>query len=237
MKRRLTILALVLVVGGVFVSSCEKEEPLSSKKEILSFIFEASKNAELDSNTIGAISGTTVSANVPFGTTISNLIPSIEVSPKAQLNPAMGSTTDFSTPVSYTVTAEDGSTKEFTINVGTDPAPFLGTWISGTIDFGLGLMQIKVTMEADGQFTMQLNELISGEVNSESVQGTFDPLSKPNQEIQVDLTRKWAGNQWLEFPGTRTIMYKFNASPIMRFFYGNEYPRVDWAFEVDLQKQ
>lgn len=237
MKRRLITLALVLVVGGVFVSSCEKEEPLSSKKEILSFIFEASENAELDHNIIGTISGTSVSVNVPFGTSVSNLIPSIEVSPKAQLSPSMGSPTDYSTPVSYTVTAEDGSTQEFISTVGLDPAPFLGKWISSTIDFGLGLMHIEITMNAEGQFMMELNELISGEKNSESFKGVFDPLSKPNMEIQVDVTNKWAGNQWSEFIGTRTIMYKFVASPIMRFFYCYQYPKVDWVFEVDLQKE
>lgn len=237
MKRRFITLALVLVVGGVWVSSCTKEEPLSSKKEILSFIFEASKNVELDHNILGVISGNSVSANVPFGTSISDLVPSIEVSPHAQLSPSISGAINFSSPVSFTVTAEDGSTKEFTTNVVVEAAPYIGSWISKTIDFGLGLMNVAVKMDADGQFEMELRELISGELNSQSIKGTFDPLAKPNSEILIDQTRKWAGNQWTEVSGQRTMMYHFEASPIMRFYYCDCFPNETWAFEIDMHKE
>jgi len=238
MKRRFFILALVLVVGGGFLSSCQKEEVLSSKKEILSFIFEASKNIELDHNIIGFISGNTITANVPFGTSISNLIPSIDVSPDAQLSPAEGIATDFSSPVSFTVTAEDGSTQSFTANIAIEPAPYIGTWISSTIDFGLGLMHVSICVDAEGDICIEFQELISGELNPQSLKGTFNPLSKPNEEIELDQTHQWIGNQWSEMTDQRTIMYYFDSSSSskMRFYYCYCYPKESWAFEVDLNK-
>lgn len=51
MVRKTAFLALLLLVGAAFFSSCKKEE-LSSKKEILSLIFEASKNPQLDRKSV-----------------------------------------------------------------------------------------------------------------------------------------------------------------------------------------
>lgn len=237
MKRRFIILALVLVVGGVFLSSCQKEEPLSSKKEVLSFIFEASKNAELDHNILGVISGTSITATVPFGTDVSILIPSIEVSPKAQLTPASAGAIDFSSPVSFTVTAEDGSTKEFTAAVPVEPAPYIGSWTSSTIDFGQGLMHVVVTMDAEGHFEMKLQELVTGELDAQSVKGYFNPLAEPKTETELVQTHRWVDEKWTEMSEMRTIMYHFDAKPKMRFYYCYCYPKNSWAFEVDLTKE
>lgn len=238
MKRRFITLALVLVVGGGFISSCQKEEILSSKKEVLSFIFEASKNVELDHNIIGVISGNDITANVPFGTSVLNLIPSIEVSPEAQLNPIGGIATDFSSPVSFTVTAEDGSSQTFSTSLTVESAPYIGTWTSSTIDFGLGLMHVAVCINSDGDICIEFQELISGELNSQSLKGTFDPLSKPNIEVQLEQTHQWERNQWSEVSDQRTVMYYFesNTSSKMRFYYCYCFPKESWAFEVDLNK-
>jgi hypothetical protein len=237
MKRRVTILALVLVVGGVMVTSCTKEEPLSDKKEILSFIFEASKNVELDHNVLGVISGNTVTADVPFGTVTSGLIPTIEISPKAQLNPQTGVSMDFSSPVSFTVTAEDGTEKEFSASVAVEPAPYIGNWSSNAIDFGRGLMYIKVKINAQGVLQMELQEIISGELDNESIKGVFNPTEKPNREVKLDQTHRWVQGQWSELANTRTIMYEFEPNNKMRFYYCYCYPKVAWAFEVDLHKE
>jgi hypothetical protein len=237
MKRRLTFLALVLVVGGVMVTSCTKEEALSDKKEILSFIFEASKNAELDHNVLGVITDNVITADVPFGTITSGLIPTIEVSPNATLTPIDGGTFDFSTPVSFTVTAENGSTKEFTATVAVAPAPYIGNWTSNAMDFGLGLMYVKVSIDADGDLQMQLEEIISGDLNNESVMGSFNPQEKPQTEVMLNQTHKWVANQWTEINDERTIMYDFHEDGTMRFYYCYCYPLVQWAFEVDLRKE
>jgi hypothetical protein len=53
-----------------------------------------------------------VAGEVPYGTDLTGLVPTIEVSPGATINPAPGVSTDFSAPVGYTVTAQDGSTTQ-----------------------------------------------------------------------------------------------------------------------------
>ncbi len=47
---------------------------------------------------------------MPYGYDIRSLSPTFVLSPKATINPASGSTRNFTSPVSYIVTAEDGST-------------------------------------------------------------------------------------------------------------------------------
>ena len=48
---------------------------------------------------------------------ITSLTPEITISPGATINPASGVSQDFTDPVTYTVTAEDGSTSVYTITV------------------------------------------------------------------------------------------------------------------------
>ena len=64
----------------------------------------------------------TVMATVPYGTDLRSLVPDIGVSAGAVINPESGVTTDFSSPVIYTVTAEDGTTtQEWTVSVVEGP--------------------------------------------------------------------------------------------------------------------
>ncbi len=81
----------------------------SSAKAIISFV-------------IGGVQGTIdtnakkVSLQVP-STDVTNLVPTIEVSDKATVSPKSGIAQDFSNPVSYVVTAEDGSTLTYNVSV------------------------------------------------------------------------------------------------------------------------
>jgi hypothetical protein len=54
----------------------------------------------------------TVVGTVAFGTDLSARVPTINVSQGATIDPASGVITDFSAPVSYTVTAQDGTTRQ-----------------------------------------------------------------------------------------------------------------------------
>lgn len=90
---------------------------LSSQKEILSFDF---KN--LNPEVVGVIGdGGMIGATVPYGTDITNLIPIISISDKATVSPASLMATDFSSPVNYTVTAQDGTTKVYVVTVNILP--------------------------------------------------------------------------------------------------------------------
>ena len=70
-----------------------------------------------------SFNASTIDIEVAFGSDLSNLTPDIQVSPGATISPASGETVDFSSgSVSYTVTAQDGSSAEvWTVNVTVAP--------------------------------------------------------------------------------------------------------------------
>lgn len=64
------------------------------------------------------ISGTSITAEVPNGTDVTKLKPTITISKDATVSPKSGAQKDFTDPVSYVVTAEDGTTKKtYTVTI------------------------------------------------------------------------------------------------------------------------
>lgn len=59
----------------------------------------------------------TVLLKVPFGTEVVALVPTIEISEGATVTPGSGIGQDFSNPIEYTVTAQDGSEQVWTVTV------------------------------------------------------------------------------------------------------------------------
>jgi hypothetical protein len=59
----------------------------------------------------------TISISVPYGTNLGSLAPTITVSPAATVSPPSGAAQSFISPVTYTVTAENGDTAEYTVTV------------------------------------------------------------------------------------------------------------------------
>jgi len=88
--------------------------PASSEKNIYSFKFET-----LDPTVNGLVNPAefTVEAEVPFGTSVTALVPTISISSFATISPAAGLAQDFTNPVTYTVTAEDGTTQQWVVTV------------------------------------------------------------------------------------------------------------------------
>jgi len=80
--------------------------------EILSFSFN-----EFEPPVIGEIDEENhkVFFTVPYGTDFTSLVPTITVSQYASIEPASGVANDFSIPVTYTVTAENGDTQDYTV--------------------------------------------------------------------------------------------------------------------------
>lgn len=112
---------LSLLAAVSFLISCgddedPKGEAKSDAKEILDFTF-----AGLTPSVKASINGTAISATVPFGTDVTALKPSVTVSPKSTVNPASGEAQDFSSAITYTVTAEDGTTQAYTVTVTDEP--------------------------------------------------------------------------------------------------------------------
>ncbi|MEI6079707.1 MAG: hypothetical protein WCQ53_03610, partial [bacterium] len=110
------------------------------------------------------ISGTNISVTVPFGTDVSNLTPSITHTGTG-IAPALGTAQDFSLPITYTVTAEDGSTQDYTVTVtvasssskaitsfsleGVE-ANIAGTVISVTLPFGTNISALTPVISHTG---------------------------------------------------------------------------------------
>ncbi|MGM0473043.1 MAG: DUF5018 domain-containing protein [Bacteroidota bacterium] len=87
--------------------------PPSEETDITDFSFES-----LEVPTVIDTAAHTVSCEVPFGTAVDTLTPVIVVSPGASIHPASGVTADFTDPVAYMVTAQDGVTvREWTVQV------------------------------------------------------------------------------------------------------------------------
>ena len=83
-----------------------------NEKNILSFRFDALD----DSGVIDQIART-ISFVLPAETDVTQLVPTIEVSEGATVEPASGVAQDFSNPVSYTVTALNGTTAVYSVTV------------------------------------------------------------------------------------------------------------------------
>jgi hypothetical protein len=66
-------------------------------------------------------SAKTINVLVPYGTSLVNLTPRITLSPGATVNPGLGQAQDFTNPVTYTVTAQDGSTVPYMVSVTRSP--------------------------------------------------------------------------------------------------------------------
>ena len=62
----------------------------------------------------------TVAWTVPHGTDLTKLAPAYTVSAQAACSPASGTNRNFSTPQTYTLSAQDKSTKAYTVTAGTD---------------------------------------------------------------------------------------------------------------------
>ncbi len=112
---------------GLFTLCCCSKEPgqqtpesptlLDSKKEI---VFFSLKKADGVAFTAGELSVSVkdfaVTIEVPYGTNRNGLVPEISIKGKT-ISPASGVPQDFTVPVTYTVTAEDGSKAAYTVTV------------------------------------------------------------------------------------------------------------------------
>ncbi len=86
--------------------------PASSAAEIVTFSLAAQAAPAVINSTLA-----TVSISVVYGTSLTSLAPTITVSPFAGIVPASGASQNFSAPVQYTVTAQNGTPKVWTVTV------------------------------------------------------------------------------------------------------------------------
>jgi len=85
----------------------------SSAKEITSFAIAGVQ---------GMITGTSITLTLPAGTSRTSLMPTISISALATIDPAANTARDFTNPVNYRVTAQDGTFTNYTVTVNVAPS-------------------------------------------------------------------------------------------------------------------
>ncbi len=184
---------------AIFISSCSKDDGggevdiKSSDKQITSFLFSATSNPTLDQDINGVINqdNNTISLVVPFGISLSTFQPSITISIEATISPSTATGIDFSAPVVFTVTAEDGSTVDYTVSVSNaenseksiiefkftvEENPSLTEEILGSINDN------DRTIEAEVPFSIDISTLTPSLVLSDAATST------PSTNTVVDFT-------------------------------------------------
>lgn len=130
---KLIVSSFLFVSLSCSIISCKKDKPdeqpteqtKSSQKEILSFEILKSDNSSLTTDYNTSFAGNAITATLPLGTNLSALKIDFTVSKNAvamvngQVQTSRVSANDFRQPVVYTVKAEDGSTKNYTVTITT----------------------------------------------------------------------------------------------------------------------
>ena len=160
----------------------------SDAKDLTAFSFMSSNNGALDEDVTATISGTSIDATVPFGTDVTALKATFSTSGETvEVNSVVQNSgvtaNDFSSAVTYTVTAADSSTKDYTVtvNIAASDAKDLtafsfmssnngaldedvtatisGTSIDATVPFGTDVTALKATFSTSGE-TVEVNSVV-----------------------------------------------------------------------------
>jgi autotransporter-associated beta strand protein len=101
-------------------------QPASSAKDILTF--------GISGQTSATISGTNINVIMPAGTNVTNLAPTYTVSSGASGSPVSGIPRNFTTPQSYTITAQDLTTKVYTVTLAFASSNSTFTWATQSMN-------------------------------------------------------------------------------------------------------
>jgi autotransporter-associated beta strand protein len=84
----------------------------------------------LPDSVYAAVNGTTLTLFVPESTDVKALAPTFDLARFSTANPPSGTARDFTKPQTYTITAQDKSTKDYVVQVVKTPAPMYYIWAS-----------------------------------------------------------------------------------------------------------
>ncbi|MDR2020149.1 MAG: DUF5018 domain-containing protein [Treponema sp.] len=162
------VLSVTISLGG-----CKNEIILSGEKAIISFVI---------GDAAGVISEETITITVPYGTNLADLSPVILFT-GSTVNPASETAQDFTEPVIYQVSADDGSTRDYTVTVrqAASDEKFITSFVIGTAAGVIGEQAITVTVPygTDLANLSPVVEFTGNAVNpaSEATQDFTDPVS------------------------------------------------------------
>src|SRR5690242_7401274 len=109
--KKLFPLILLLFAG------CKKPDIIqSSEKSISAVVFKAVDNPDLTNDIAGIVSSDTIKFDFPQNIAVNRLIPSIDFKGQ-KINPANKLAQDFTRAITYTITAEDGTSKTYSFSI------------------------------------------------------------------------------------------------------------------------
>jgi len=110
------LLLSILLIGSL--SSCIKlVQDQTSTKQITAFALELPTGTPIDTSLVTVNIGTdSIHITVPVGINLDGLIPTITTT-GAEINPANGAPQNFTNPVTYLVTAQDGTSQTYVVVV------------------------------------------------------------------------------------------------------------------------
>lgn len=159
-RKVVVVLAVASLFGAGAVSCKVEEDEKSSAKSFLLFNFTSAVNGVLSADVAGIVddSAHTVSVEVPYGTDVTALVATFAVSDGASVKidgivQTSGTTpNNFTNPVTYTVTAEDGSKQNYTaaVTVASGTAYTVQHYRQNIIDDGYILYEMENLKGATG---------------------------------------------------------------------------------------
>jgi len=167
---------LYLFVLLVAIACSDDDETKSSAKAITSFKFSA-----LSPEVTGVINedAKKIDITVPKGTVLTSLVPTIVVSEKATISPTSATAKDFTNPVTYTVTAEDGTKQEYLVTVKLPAVPVISNIDKSTYKLGETITFTGQNFKGTSSivrfkvFTSGTNSTGNLTVNSDGTSATF----------------------------------------------------------------
>ncbi len=104
------MLVALALASFTFTACSDDDDPavLSNDATVSAFAF--------DGGTV-TVTGTNINVTVPFNTDVTSVAPTFTLPAGATASPASGVVQDFSSPVTYTVTAADGTVVTYTVTV------------------------------------------------------------------------------------------------------------------------
>jgi len=183
----------------IFICSCGGED-LSNEKSIFKFSI---------SNTEATINESTSNISLIISETdLTSLSPTIIISAKATVSPASGTTQNFSSPITYTVTAEDGSSFDYIVTVTSSVFSFdyggknyevikeNKTWqdaVSFAVDRGGYLVEINSLEEQDAIYS-ELDQNASIIIANTRNRFLFGAVWIGGHELSTEGVWIWDGN-------------------------------------------
>ncbi|MEP7144654.1 MAG: hypothetical protein ABI707_17360 [Ferruginibacter sp.] len=204
-------------------TACKKNDGngpviLSSEKTISSIVFKLADNPGLSADVAGVITTDSVKVEWPGAIALNSAVPTISFSGKS-INPANKTAQNFNNPVTYTITAEDGTTKNYVFKVNrpqTDTATLIsGKWgifrdSVGTADgffiVGQGIITpgVYYGVPAD-YYDFRVNGDLLVHENGYDATTTYQVL--PNSKLFIPELAVFDYNSILKLTATEAIFY------------------------------